>query len=114
MIAIPVKERGEEPLVSEIFAMSKWFAIVNGDTVTFEKNIYKSGIEVTTWLNDMGVKQVVANKIGSTTYEKLTNLNILCLYTDIKIKLTDIILKAQDNELRELNIQNCVFEKNCN
>lgn len=113
MIAIPINKIGNEPMVSEIFAMSKWFAIVDGDSVTFEKNTYKSGIEVSIWLKDMGVKKVVANKIGSNTYQKLKTLNMLCLYTDIKIKLTDIIEKVKSSQLNRLNVQTSVFEKNC-
>ena len=113
MIAIPVKDRGEEPIVSEKFAMSKWFVIIDGDIVTFEKNIYKSGEEVTIWLKDMGVKHIITNKIGSNTYEKLKTLNILCLYTDIKVKVTDIIAQVKESKLNRLDVQTSVFEKQC-
>lgn len=114
MIAIPIIKTGEEPIVSDVFAKSKWFAIVDGDTVTFEKNIYKNGIEVSIWLKDLGVKKVIINKVGSNTFEKLTQLNILCIYTDLKIKLTTLIQKVKDSQLSRLKIQKSVFKKTCN
>lgn len=114
MIAIPISKTGEEPIVSDIFAKSKWFAIVDGDTVVFEKNNYKSGMEVSIWLKDLGVKKVVTNKIGSTTFKNLSNHNILCMYTDLKVKLTSIIEKAKDRQLSRLDVQKSVFEKTCN
>lgn len=114
MIAIPINKIGEEPVVSDVFAKSKWFAIVDGDTVTFEKNTHKSGVAVSIWLKDLGVKRIVTHKIGSTTFDKLTKLNILCMYTDLKVKLTTIIEKASSSQLNRLNIQKSVFQKICN
>lgn len=113
MIAIPVKERGEEPIVSEVFAMSKWFLIIDEDIVTFEKNIYKSGVEVILWLQQMGIKQIVAHKMGSTTYEKLKALDILCLYTNMEVKVTDIMEQVKNSQLSRLNEQTSVFQKSC-
>lgn len=113
MIAIPVNQKGEEPVVSEIFAMSKWFVIIDKDIVTFEKNIYNNGAEVSTWLKDMGVDKIVTHKIGRNTFDKLNNLHISCLYTDIHVKVTDIIAKAKGKKLHELNIQDSVFDKEC-
>lgn len=113
MTAIPVNNKGEEPVVSDIFAMSKWFAIVDAETVSFEKNIYKNGSDVIEWLNSLGVNQIVTNKIGSSAFEMLNQFNITCFYSDLKVRLIDIIAQAKEEKLKILDTESCVFEKKC-
>jgi predicted Fe-Mo cluster-binding NifX family protein len=46
MIAIPAKTDTQNPAVITLFGKAKWFAFIDGDRVTIEKNELQSGRSV--------------------------------------------------------------------
>lgn len=107
MLAIPVKSLGENPAISEYFGKSKWFAIVDEDIISFEKNTLKSGCAVADWLYDLGVTKTVINHIGLNPLLKLHKLDIECLYSDEKAaSLVELFKKIESKKLNKINENN--------
>lgn len=111
--SIPIQNKGEDPCISQVFAKSKWFAIVDDDTISFEKNTNKDGINVANWLYDLGVTHIVTNKIGQNTYNKLKEMDILCLGVDINLKFTEIVQKLKSNKLNKIDEKDSIISKSC-
>ena len=113
LISIPLSQKGEDPLISDKFAMSKWFALVDDDTIEFKKNEKEDGVAVVNWLNQLGVTHIITNKIGIKTFNKLKDLDITCLGIDLNTKFTDVIQKVKSNKLTVLNEDTSVIKKSC-
>ena len=110
MLAIPIKSLGENPLTSEYFGKSKWFALIDEGIISFEKNTEKNGCKIVDWLYDLGVTHTFINHIGISPYEKLSKMEIECLSCEEKVKtLTEILEKAELNQLIKIDKKN--FEK---
>lgn len=107
MLAIPVKKLGEDPIVSEFFGRSKWFALVDEGTISFEKNTQTNGCKIVDWLYDMGVTKTFINFIGLNPYEKMNKMDIECISLDEKTNcLTQILEKFESNEYLKIDKNN--------
>ncbi|MEA2050119.1 MAG: hypothetical protein U9O56_05260 [Campylobacterota bacterium] len=91
MIAIPIKKLGENPVLSDTFGKSKFFAIVEGDLISFEANKNKDAVEVVDWLYDLGVSKTFIPKIGVKAYTHTKEMDMKCFHIDAKQKFIDII-----------------------
>ena len=107
MLAIPIKTLGENPSISDYFGKSKWFAIIDKDIMSFEKNTHKSGCAVVDWLYDLGVTETIISHIGPDPLHKLYNMDIECLYTkDKAVTLEDVFNLISKEKLIKLDRSN--------
>lgn len=107
MLAIPIKNLGENPVMSEYFGKSKWFAIIDGGIISFEKNRNRNGCKIVDWLYDLGVTQTFINLIGASPFEKLSKMDIECLCSDEKVKtLTEVLEKLEAKKLIKIDKKN--------
>lgn len=107
MLAIPVKKLGEDPIISEYFGRSKWFALVDEGVISFEKNVETNGCKIVDWLYDLGVTKTFINFIGLNPYEKMNKMDIECISLDEKTAcLTQIIEKFETNNYIKIDKKN--------
>lgn len=107
MLAIPIKELGENPSVSDYFGRSKWFALIENDIMSFEKNKNKSGCSTVEWLNALGVTEAVITHIGPKPLHKLYDMNIKCLYSEKTLSsLQDVFETLDKKAFGKLSIEN--------
>lgn len=110
MLAIPIKKLGENPVVSEYFGKSKWFALIDEGVISFEKNTQNNGCAIVDWLYDLGVTQTLVNLIGLSPYEKLNKMDIECLCFQNKVStLTEILDKFETKDYVKIDTKN--FDK---
>jgi predicted Fe-Mo cluster-binding NifX family protein len=100
MIAVPVKTDKENPAVTTLFGKAKWFAFIDGDNITIEKNTTQSGRAVVEYMVDKGVKKLVFKHMGGNPFMLLQKANIECFYSgDDRVLLNDIVDKLSKSEL---------------
>ncbi len=104
MIAIPVKTNKENPAVTTLFGKAKWFAIVDGDSFTIEKNETESGRAVVENFVQRGIDKVVFSHMGGNPFMLLQKANIECFHAgDERILLSDILEKLHNEELTKVD-----------
>jgi len=104
MIAIPVKTNKENSAVMTLFGKAKWFAFVDGEKVTIEKNEIQSGRAVVEEFVTRGVTKVVFNHMGENPFMLLQKANIECFHSgDERILLNDVIKKLKNNQLTKVD-----------
>jgi predicted Fe-Mo cluster-binding NifX family protein len=107
MLAVPISKLGENPLFSDYFGKSKWFAILDEKQMTFEKNNCDDGCSIVDWLYDLGVTQTVVNHIGINPLAKLNEMDIECLYCKNGIKtLNELFNNLENNSLIHIDKYN--------
>ena len=107
MLAIPIKNLGESPVMSEYFGKSKWFAIIDEGVISFEKNVHKNGCKIVDWLYDLGVTETFVNLIGISPFEKLKKMDIECFYSPEHLQsLTEILEKFESRNITKVNNEN--------
>lgn len=100
MIAIPVKTNKENPAVTTLFGKAKWFAYIDGDKVTIEKNDIMSGRAVVEDMVSRGVTKLIFNHMGGNPFMLLQKAKIECFHSgDERVLLNDVIEKLNKNEL---------------
>jgi len=100
MIAIPVKIDKENPAVTTLFGKAKWFAIVDGDTITIEKNEIQSGRAVVEYLVSKGVDKLIFNHMGGNPFMLLQKAKVECFHSgDERILLNDVLDKLKNDSL---------------
>ena len=100
MIAIPVKTDKENPAVTTLFGKAKWFAIVDGDTITIEKNEIQSGRAVVEYLVSKGVDKLIFNHMGGNPFMLLQKAKVECFHSgDERILLNDVLDKLKIDSL---------------
>jgi len=100
MIAIPVKTDKENPAITTLFGKAKWFAIVDGDTITIEKNEIQSGRAVVENLLSKGVDKLVFNHMGGNPFMLLQKAKVECFHSgDERILLNDVLDKLKHDSL---------------
>ncbi len=100
MIAVPVKTNKENPAVTTLFGKAKWFAFVDGDNVTIEKNDIMSGRAVVEYMAEKGVSKLIFNHMGGNPFMLLQKANIECFHSGSdRILLNDVIEKLKSNSL---------------
>jgi len=100
MIAIPVKTDKENPAVTTLFGKAKWFAIVDGDTITIEKNEIQSGRAVVEYLVSKGVDKLIFNHMGGNPFMLLQKAKVECFHSgDERILLNDVLDKLKNDSL---------------
>ncbi len=103
MIAIPVKTNKENPVVSTLFGKAKWFAYVDGDTITIEANETESGRVVVEQMAQRGVEQLVFHHMGGNPYMLLQRAGIECFHDGgERIFLDEVLQKLQKGELTKV------------
>jgi len=116
MIAIPIKTNKENSAVMTLFGKAKWFAFVDGEKVTIEKNEIQSGRAVVEEFVARGVTKVVFNHMGGNPFMLLQKANIECFHSgDERILLNDVIKKLKNNQLTKVdgvNMANFVEQGN--
>lgn len=104
MIAIPVKTDKENPAVTTLFGKAKWFAFINGDKVTIEKNEIMSGRAVVEDFVERGVTKIVFSHMGGNPFMLLQKAKIECFHSgDERILLNDVIEKLKNNQLTKVD-----------
>ncbi|MEA3289686.1 MAG: NifB/NifX family molybdenum-iron cluster-binding protein [Campylobacterota bacterium] len=100
MIAIPVKTDKENPAVTTLFGKAKWFAYVDGENVTIEKNDIQSGRAVVEYMVEKGVTKLLFNHMGGNPFMLLQKAKIECFHSgDGRVLLNDVIEKLKSNNL---------------
>lgn len=109
MIAIPVKTNKENPAVSTLFGKAKWFAFVDKNNITIEKNDFQSGKSIVEHLVSKGVKKLIFNHMGRNPFMLLQKMNIECYYSGKeRVLLLDVLDKLQNDYLVNVNENNMV------
>lgn len=104
MIAIPVKTDKENPAVTTLFGKAKWFAIVDGDKITIEKNDIQSGRAVVENLVSKGVDKLIFNHMGGNPFMLLQKARVECFHSgDERILLDQAVEKLQNDNLTKVN-----------
>lgn len=107
MIAVPVKTNKENPAVTTLFGKAKWFAIVDNDNITIEKNELQGARAVVESLISRGITKVIFNHMGGNPFVLLQNANIECYYSgDERILLSDAIKKLNNAQLIKVDTTN--------
>ncbi len=106
--AVPISLDGSNPMVSDIFARSERFAIIEDDLISFETNKRKNGKDVIKWLYDKGVVNIVTAKLGKNVYEQLDELDIECFCVNHKTTLAEVIAKIHSENLQPYQLTQCV------
>ncbi|MDY0233063.1 MAG: NifB/NifX family molybdenum-iron cluster-binding protein [Sulfurimonas sp.] len=107
MIAIPVKTDKENPAVTTLFGKAKWFAIVDNDKITIEKNELQSGRTVVESFVSRGITKIIFNHMGGNPFMLLQKANIECYHSgDDRIELSDAIKKLNSGELIKVDSSN--------
>ena len=107
MIAIPVKTDKENPAVTTLFGKAKWFAIVDGDKITIEKNDINSGRAVVEYLISKGVTKLIFNHMGGNPFMLLQKAKIECFYSGKeRILLSDVLSKLENDSLVKVDGNN--------
>jgi len=100
MIAIPVKTNKENPAVTTLFGKAKWFAYIDGEDVTIEKNDIQSGRAVVEYMVNKGVTKLVFSHMGGNPFMLLQKAKIECYHSgEDRILLNDVIEKLKANSL---------------
>jgi predicted Fe-Mo cluster-binding NifX family protein len=104
MIAIPVKKDKENPAVTTLFGKAKWFAFIDGDKITIEKNEIMSGRAVVEELVSKGVTKIVFSNMGGNPFMLLQKAKIECFHSgEEQILLNDVIDKLKHNQLTKVD-----------
>jgi len=104
-LAIPVKMNKENPAVAPLFGKAKWFAFVENDTVTIEKNPVEGGSSVFEWFIKQNINAIIFQEMGETPYKMIKETDKIKLYHTgyDRILLDEVLQKYQDNKLIELD-----------
>ena len=104
MIAIPVKTNKENPAVTTLFGKAKWFAIVDGDKITIEKNETESGRAVVDSFVARGIDKVVFRHIGGNPFMLLQKGNVECYHAgEERILLQEVLEKFKNGQLTKVD-----------
>ncbi len=104
MIAIPVKTNKENTAVTTLFGKAKWFAIVDGDTITIEKNETESGRAVVDSFVARGIDKVIFAHMGGNPFMLLQKGNIECYHAgEERILLTEALEKLKNGQLTKVD-----------
>jgi predicted Fe-Mo cluster-binding NifX family protein len=108
MTAIPVKKDTMETAVAPLFGKAKWIALVDAKNNTaFKKNETNSGREVVTWLQELGVKNVIFQHMGGNPFMLLQQTQIECYHSGSKsIALQDVLESFRNKELKKVDPSN--------
>jgi predicted Fe-Mo cluster-binding NifX family protein len=104
MIAIPVKTDKENPALTTLFGKAKWFAFVDGDKITIEKNEIQSGRAVVEDFVAKGVTKIVFSHMGGNPFMLLQKAKIECFHSgEERILLDDVIVKLKSDKLTKVD-----------
>jgi predicted Fe-Mo cluster-binding NifX family protein len=104
MIAIPVKTDKENPAVTTLFGKAKWFAIVDGENITIEKNETQSGRAVVENFAARGIKKIIFQHMGGNPFMLLQKAKIECFHSgDERTLLLDVLEKLKNNQLQKVD-----------
>ncbi len=80
MIAVPLKLNKEDSALAPLFGKAKWFAFVENDNITIEKNEAHGGSGVVKWLLGKGVKTLIMQKMSQPPYEMIKEEGSITIY----------------------------------
>ena len=107
MIAIPIKREKQDSAVSTLFGKSKWFAFIDENDITIEKNELQSGRAVIEDFVKKGVTKIVFQSMGGNPFMLLQKNKIECFYSGKeRILLPEVLLKLEKNELLKVDTSN--------
>ncbi len=101
MIAIPLKTNKENAALAPLFGKAKWFAFVENENITIEKNEAQGGSGVVKWLLEKGVKALIMQKMSQPPYQMIKeegSITIFYVGSD-RIELSEALKKHKANEL---------------
>jgi len=106
-IAIPVKTNKENPAVSPLFGKAKWFAFIEGDKVTIEKNPFQEGSAVVAWFIENGVDTIIMQEMGNGPYNRIKSNGTITVYHAgfDRITLSAILDKFNKAEIQPMNAE---------
>lgn len=94
-IAIPVKMNKVTTALAPLFGKAKWFAIIEDEKITIEKNPVEGGRAVIEWLNQIDVDTIIMQEMGQGPYEVIQKLGTMQIYHSGLERITlDEALKA--------------------
>jgi predicted Fe-Mo cluster-binding NifX family protein len=107
VIAIPVKTDKEDTALAPLFGKSKWFALVDGDAVTFWRNDIQSGREVVDHFKAIGVDTVIFHDMGANPCLLLQRAQIACYHSGKgRVLLKEALTYLKDGVLIEVTPMN--------
>ena len=101
MIAIPLKTNKENSALAPLFGKAKWFAFVENENITIEKNEAQGGSGVVKWLLEKGVKTLIMQKMSQPPYQMIKeegSISILYAGSD-RIELPETLRRYEAGEL---------------
>jgi predicted Fe-Mo cluster-binding NifX family protein len=104
MIAIPVKMNKQDTAVSNLFGKSKYFAFIDGDNISIEKNETESGRAVVEDFSARGVTEVVFQHMGGNPFMLLQKAKIECYNCgEDRVMLDDVIKMYKNKTLTKVD-----------
>ncbi|KIM11541.1 MAG: hypothetical protein KU37_04880 [Sulfuricurvum sp. PC08-66] len=80
MLAVPLKMDKQDSAVSPAFGHAKYFAFIEGDSITIERNTFEGGGAVAQWIASKGAKELVFVEFGNGAYQRLKAYGITLYY----------------------------------
>ena len=107
-IAIPVKSNRENSPLAPLFGKAKWFAIIEDDKVTIEKNPAQGGRAVVEWFVSQRVDAVIFQEMGVTPYQMIKEAGSIDLFHAgyERVLLDNVLEKFGKDELVEIDDTN--------
>jgi predicted Fe-Mo cluster-binding NifX family protein len=108
MIAIPVRIRNDEVLLTTIFGRSEDIAFVDDQgRIEVKQNILQGGVDFAAWLIDQGVKTVVMRNMGANPYLVLQKSGVKVFATrKNRAPIQEIVDDLHNGELVEVTPNN--------
>jgi predicted Fe-Mo cluster-binding NifX family protein len=108
MIAIPARIRNDEVILTTIFGRSEKVAFVDDQgRIEVKRNEFQGGVDLATWLINLGVKTVVMRNMGANPYLALQKGGVK-VYATAKTRapVQEIVDDLHNGELIEVTPEN--------
>jgi predicted Fe-Mo cluster-binding NifX family protein len=107
MIVAAVKTNKENPPLNTVFGKSKWFAYIDGENISIEKNEFEGAGKVAKDILAKGVKSVICNHMAQKAYDMLKENGVEVYFSgEERILLDDAIKKLSSGELIKIDESN--------
>jgi predicted Fe-Mo cluster-binding NifX family protein len=103
-IVMPVKMNKEDSAISPLFGHAKYFAFIEDDKISIEKNPFDGGIDVIRWLLEEGVNIVITQHIGLKPFLILKEHNVKCYFPgEGRVTIKEALEKLKSGDIEEIN-----------
>ena len=108
MIAIPVRIRNDEVILTTIFGRSEQVALVDDEGhIEVKQNPFNGGVDLANWLTEQGVDRLVIRNMGANPYLTLRQSGVRVYVTPKnRAPVTEIVEDLENGKLVEVTPEN--------